>query len=98
MVLEINYEQYKTFCGYLPCKDVFYFLDNLFVKFPKDDNIYAIKSDVHSNPEFVYENILRTGKLVENTLNEFLMGLPTSENGTYIKDELYRGKSILVKL
>lgn len=98
MVLEINYEQYKDFCSRLPCKDVFYFLKDLFVAFPCDDNIYAIKYNWKLTPENAYSELLKNDKIVENTMIEFLAGLPTTENGTFIRDELYRGKSILVKL
>lgn len=98
MVLEISYEQYKEFCSKLPCKDVFYFLKDLFVMFPYDNNIYAIKYTWSKTPEKAYADLVKNNKVVEETLSEFLIGLPTTENGTFIKDELYRGKSILVKL
>ena len=66
--------------------------------FPYDNNIYAIKYTWSKTPEKAYADLVKNNKVVEETLSEFLIGLPTTENGTFIKDELYRGKSILVKL
>ena len=62
MVVEISYEKYKAFCSYLPCKDVFYFIKNLFIKFPNDDTIYAIKYDFKKGPEVSYNNFFQKYK------------------------------------
>ncbi len=98
MVFEIGYEQYKEFCSKLPCKDVFYFLKDLFVVFPFDNNVYAIKYNWKKTPESAYNELVKNNMIVEWSLSEFMSGLPTTENGTFIKDELYRDKSVVVKL
>ena len=98
MVIEIGYENYKTFCSYLPCKDVFYFIKNLFVKFPNDDTVYGIKYDFHKSPETSYNILISSNEIEIISLHDFLIGLPVSEAGTYIRDELYRDKNFLVLL
>lgn len=98
MVVEIGYDKYKTFCSYLPCKDVFYFIKNLFVKFPSDDTIYGVKYDFKKNPENSYNELVSINGIEIISLNDFLTGLPVSDAGTYIRDELYRNKNFLVLL
>ena len=98
MVVEISYEKYKAFCGYLPCKDVFYFIKNLFIKFPNDDTIYAIKYDFKKGPEVSYNNLITSNSIEMISLADFLLGLPVSDAGTNIKDDLYRDKNFLVLL
>lgn len=98
MVVEISYEKYKTFCSYLPCKDVFYFIKNLFVKFPNDDTIYGVKYDFKEGPEVSYNNLITPNSIEMISLADFLLGLPVSDAGTYIKDDLYRDKNFLVLL
>ena len=98
MVKAISYDKYKHFCSFLPCKDVFYFIKDLFIQFDDDETIYAVKYDVKSNPDSVYNELKKDGKVEIWSLFDFLKGLPTSDNGTYIQDNMYRDKSILVKM
>ena len=98
MVVEIGYEKYKIFCSYLPCKDVFYFIKNLYVKFPNDETIYGIKYDFQKSPEISYNTLISANEIEIISLKDFLKGLPVSDAGTYIRDELYRDKNFLVLL
>ncbi len=98
MIVEISYEKYKEFCKLLPCKDVFYYLSNLFVKFPYDDTIYGVKYDCKSNPEDIYNGLVETNNLEVQKLSEFLKGLPITESGTFVQSTVYKDKSYLVVL
>lgn len=98
MILEIPYDKYKYFCSLLPCKDVFYFLKNLFVKFPNDDTVYSIKVKIGEDSEKVYNSLKDKNELITYNLSEFLKGLPTNDNGIYVKEDMYNDKSILVIL
>lgn len=98
MVLEIGYEQYKEFCSKLPCKDVFYFIKNLFVSFPNDENIYAVKYNIHKSPKKVYEKLVIENELIRQDLEEFLLGLPRTDNKTFIIEKMYKDNSFLIQL
>ena len=98
MVKEIGYEQYKYFCSFLPCKDVFYFIKNLFVQFDNDETIYAVKYNFNSNPEKIYSDLISNNNIESWSMADFLKGLPVNDNGTYIQDGMYRDKSILIKM
>lgn len=97
MVCEINYEQYKEFCSKLSCKDAFYFLKNLFVKFPNDTTIYAVKSEIDKDPEQIFQQLEEKGLINHCNLEDFISGLP-DETLTYLKEDMYKDKSFLVEV
>lgn len=98
MVQEITYKRYCEFSKILGCKDIFFYISNLFVKFEDDPIIYAVKYNINENPEEVYNQIKSEDTLVEYSLDEFKRGFPcmTKEIRKCTKREMYEGKNIIV--
>lgn len=98
MVKEITYEKYKEFCKNFIGKDIFFYIRNLFVKFPDDETIYGVKYDLNRGPDAVYSEICEQNTLTIYSLSEFISGVPivTKELRKNVNIELYAGKDILV--
>ena len=62
------------------------------------ENQFAIKYDFKKGPEVSYNNLITSNSIEMISLADFLLGLPVSDAGTYIKDDLYRDKNFLVLL
>lgn len=98
MVKEITLARYNEFCSKFKGKDVFFYVRNLFVKFPDDDTIYGVKYDLNKVPDVVYSEICSQNTLTIYSLTEFIKGVPiiTKELCKTVDIEMYDGKDILV--
>lgn len=98
MVKEITYKKYKEFCTNFIGKDIFFYIRNLFVKFPDDETIYGVKYDLNKSPDAVYSEICEHNTLTIYSLSEFISGVPivTKELRKNVNIEMYAGKDILV--
>ena len=96
MVVEIGYEQYKQFCSMLVCKDIFYYLETLFIKYPNDDKIYAVKFPAGSDIEKLFNKLRKNNKVVEMSLSDFKRGCTPVNNTIAIDENMYNGKNVLV--
>lgn len=103
MVLDIRYSEYNRFCSLLPCKDIFYYIDDLFICFKEKPNkILCIKGKKYkyvSNNDNMYKYYMKlekSGKLQRLTLSDFLNGTTHREGCCHINQDFYTSKSFLV--
>lgn len=97
MVVEIPYAKYKEFCSKLSSKDIFYYLRNVFVKFPYDDTIYAVKYKIGGKPHKIYDSLLRNKKITEVHITSITENTLQAENRV-LGTSNYKGKSVLILL
>lgn len=95
-VKEIPYELYQEFCSKLPCKDIFYYLNNLFIQ--RNGKIYSIKSKVGERPVKVFEELKNNKELHIISFDEFLRDLPSRDSLSSLREENYKNKSFLIVL
>lgn len=95
-VTEISYEDYKKFCSYLPCKDIFYYLKTLFVSFNDGKTIFAVKIPSSANPHDVFNKLKSKNQITEYSLAQFKLGMNSVEQSVVVDKNLYRDKNILV--
>lgn len=103
MVREIRYSEYKKFCDKIPCKDLFYFIDNIFICFKeKPDKILCIKTKkakyLSTNKVLYnhYKKLESMNVLKKVSLNEFLLGVTHRESRCHIDETFYSSNSFLI--
>ncbi len=54
---DISYEGYKELCEYLPCRDMLYYMQNIFVEHRNTGEITAVKYPYKSKPQVIYDKL-----------------------------------------
>ena len=107
MVKEIKYSEYKKFCEKLPCKDIFYYIDNLFVCYGgSKEKIFCIKVKRNKYAENFkalnryYYGLEKKGVINEVDFKHFLLSLGMQVDGKFRINQDFQNtpKSFLVVL
>ena len=80
----------------LSCKDVFYYINTLFLKYPHDETIYAVKYPANSNIEKLFNKLEKTGQITKYTISEFKSGFSIMNNLVDLDEKMYELKNILI--